>query len=391
MRRNMVVSLLFLLASTALADVPQTINHQGVVKVNGQPFNGTGRFKFAILNAAGVNVWTNDNSNLVLNGVPNTFEDATVIDGVYSVILGGTGPGYTMTPIAPAVFNEPERRLRIWFDDGTNGVQQLTPDHSLTSTPYAQLADVVSKLYIPGTSSPAVVVDNNGFISMGTNHSIRVNDDISFGTTPPANTQVYISPQDPNSTGLKKSFWINSAVAIPDTDSVATISSTLQSAQSTVLKVIGDSDADSGGPYVFRVSSTGIGSGTYGQYWGPSDERLKTDIITIPNALDRVTKLRGVNFKWRDPSMGKSLRIGLISQEVEEIFPEAVHTSDDKDHTKSVEYQYLVGALVEAIKDLNCKIDTLSAEVEQLKMEPARLHESRRIVAVQPAGPKLVP
>lgn len=139
-RFRLAVSLfsLFVVTDSLRADVPQTINHQGVVKVNGVPFSGTGHFKFAILNASGVNVWTNDNSNLVLNGVPNTAEDVTVADGVYSVILGGTGPAYTMTPIAATVFNESDRRLRIWFDDGTNGIQQLTPDHSLTSSPYSQ-------------------------------------------------------------------------------------------------------------------------------------------------------------------------------------------------------------------------------------------------------------
>jgi len=126
------------IVSSACADVPPTMNHQGVVRVNGQPFNGIGHFKFAILNANGVNVWTNDNSNLVFNDVPESFEDVVVADGVYSVILGGAGPGYTMTPIAPTVFNEPDRRLRIWFDDGVNGQQQLTPDHTLTSSPYSQ-------------------------------------------------------------------------------------------------------------------------------------------------------------------------------------------------------------------------------------------------------------
>lgn len=124
----------------ARADVPQTINHQGLVKVNGVPFDGTGHFKFAILDPSGVNLWTNDNTNLVLNGVPNTFEDVAVTDGVFSTLLGGNGPGYTMVPVPPTVFGEANRRLRIWFDDGVNGPQQLTPDHTLSSSPYTHQA-----------------------------------------------------------------------------------------------------------------------------------------------------------------------------------------------------------------------------------------------------------
>jgi len=191
MRRLLFIGLVFgFSVLPAMADVPQTINHQGVVKVSGVPFNDMGHFKFAILNASGVNVWTNDNSNLVLNGVPNTFEDVTVTDGVYSVLLGGSGPGYTMTPITHTVFNGQDRRLRIWFDDGVNGLQQLTPDHSLTSAPYAQQATPPSQLFVPETSAPAINVDNNGGISMGTSHTIQLNDPVGFGANPAANTQV---------------------------------------------------------------------------------------------------------------------------------------------------------------------------------------------------------
>lgn len=127
-------------SGTVWADVPQTVNHQGLVQVDGVPFDGTGQFKFAILDASGVNVWTNDGTNLVLNGEPDTFEDVDVVAGVYSVILGGDGPGYSMTPIPPSVFNEADRRLRIWFDDGVNGIQQLSPEHALTSSPYGHNA-----------------------------------------------------------------------------------------------------------------------------------------------------------------------------------------------------------------------------------------------------------
>lgn len=47
----------------AFADVPGQINHQGVVKVNGVPFDGTGLFRFAIVDPdAPKNLWSNDGS-----------------------------------------------------------------------------------------------------------------------------------------------------------------------------------------------------------------------------------------------------------------------------------------------------------------------------------------
>jgi hypothetical protein len=57
---------------------------------------------------------------------------------------------------------------------------------------------------------------------------------------------------------------------------------------------------------------------------GASDERLKTDIYTIENALEKTLLLRGVNYTLIQIEPDK-IRIGLIAQEVELIIPEVVH------------------------------------------------------------------
>ena len=111
----------------------------------------------------------------------------------------------------------------------------------------------------------------------------------------------------------------------------------------------------------FRITSDGNVEGTHGDYHTASDIRLKDNIETIPNALERVKSLRGVNFTWKDKDKEK-LRIGLIAQEVEEVFPESVHTEDTEEAIKSVEYQFLVGALVEAVKELSAKVEALEAQ-----------------------------
>ena len=85
-----------------------------------------------------------------------------------------------------------------------------------------------------------------------------------------------------------------------------------------------------------------------------SDERLKTDINTIENALDKVTKMRGVTFK-RDGVAGT----GVIAQEVQPHLPEVVH---DKQEYLSVAYGNMVGVLIEAIKDLKQQVDELKGE-----------------------------
>ena len=84
-----------------------------------------------------------------------------------------------------------------------------------------------------------------------------------------------------------------------------------------------------------------------------SDERIKTNIKTIENALDKTLLLRGVEYNdFRIEPERK--RIGLIAQEVELIVPEVVRTDDDG--MKSIEYQNLIGLLVEAVKQLNNKV-----------------------------------
>ena len=82
-----------------------------------------------------------------------------------------------------------------------------------------------------------------------------------------------------------------------------------------------------------------------------SDMRLKSDIRTIDNALNRVCDLRGVFFT-RDGAAGT----GVIAQEVQNILPEVVHT---KQEYLSVAYGNMVGVLIEAIKELREEVKSL--------------------------------
>jgi hypothetical protein len=117
-----------------------------------------------------------------------------------------------------------------------------------------------------------------------------------------------------------------------------------------------------GGSEAFAVEDGGDVTGTHGTYHDSSDVRLKENITTIPNALNKVESLRGVNFTWKDTERkGSNLRMGFIAQEVEEVIPEVVHTQDDERKTKAVEYQYITGLLVEAVKELSNKVKELES------------------------------
>lgn len=90
-----------------------------------------------------------------------------------------------------------------------------------------------------------------------------------------------------------------------------------------------------------------------------SDERLKTNIQPIDNALDILNGLEGCSFNWI--STGKK-SYGFIAQEVEIMLPELVVTGNDPAGTKAVNYVATIGILVEAIKELNARLEVLEGK-----------------------------
>ena len=89
-----------------------------------------------------------------------------------------------------------------------------------------------------------------------------------------------------------------------------------------------------------------------------SDARLKENVETIDNALDKVCAMRGVTFNRIDNENG-GRQMGVIAQEVQEIVPEVVKENNDENNTLSVSYGNLVGVLIESIKELKAEIDEL--------------------------------
>lgn len=93
------------------------------------------------------------------------------------------------------------------------------------------------------------------------------------------------------------------------------------------------------------------------EYHCSSDIRLKEKIVPLNSALNKVSQLEGVSFNWRDKNIGTDREIGLIAQEVEKVFPEVVST--DEEGYKSVQYANLVAPIINAIKELDKKIEDL--------------------------------
>jgi len=91
-----------------------------------------------------------------------------------------------------------------------------------------------------------------------------------------------------------------------------------------------------------------------------SDQNLKDNIKTIENPLSKVLSIRGVNFEWKDSNKASA---GVIAQEVEKVLPELVTGQN----TKTVNYNGLIGLLIETVKEQQKQIDALSEKISKFE------------------------
>jgi hypothetical protein len=93
-----------------------------------------------------------------------------------------------------------------------------------------------------------------------------------------------------------------------------------------------------------------------------SDANLKGNIQTFTNALDAIENIRGVRFEWKENSKPS---VGVVAQEIEKVIPELVTNTNPK----TVNYNGLIGVLIEAVKEQQVQINTLKEQIEDLKNE----------------------
>jgi hypothetical protein len=116
-------------------------------------------------------------------------------------------------------------------------------------------------------------------------------------------------------------------------------------------------------------------------YQGISDERLKTNIKNIPDALNKINAIKGITFNFNDVALQAGVgnqenQIGVLAQEIEAVLPEAVHpapfdiqyvdgvaTSKSGQNYKTVQYEKLVPLLIEAVKELSAKVSELEQRI----------------------------
>jgi hypothetical protein len=94
-----------------------------------------------------------------------------------------------------------------------------------------------------------------------------------------------------------------------------------------------------------------------------SDEKLKDNIRVVEDSIGKLKQLRGVEFEWKKD--GKS-SAGVIAQDVEKVLPQAVKTVEDlntQEPYKTVNYDALHALLIEAVKELSARVESLEAKL----------------------------
>ncbi len=208
---------------------------------------------------------------------------------------------------------------------------------------------------VTGTGTLATVNANVGtFGSGGAIPTITVNaKGLITGVTTTAVTSGTTITDD---TSTNASIFLTFTSATSGSISAANVSSTkLTFNPSSGNLGIGTTNATSKLHVSGDVRVTGIVTAT--DFNSTSDINLKENVKIIVDPLDKITKLNGVTFNWKE---NQKPSIGVIAQELEKVLPELVTQGD----VKSVNYNGLIGVLIEAVKEQQKQIEELKSIIK---------------------------
>ena len=99
-------------------------------------------------------------------------------------------------------------------------------------------------------------------------------------------------------------------------------------------------------------------------------KKTKDNIKTIEEPIYKLRQLRGVEYEWNDKQNtyeSGSLDSGIIAQDVQQVMPSLVSSVEDLNDTSShlaVDYNGIIGLLIETVKEQQNQIDTLKAQLQ---------------------------
>ena len=106
-----------------------------------------------------------------------------------------------------------------------------------------------------------------------------------------------------------------------------------------------------------------------------SDKNVKQHIYTIQNPLDKIKKISGVEFQWKE---SKQYSAGVIAQEIEQVLPVAV--SQNEAGYKTVKYNCLIGLLIEGMKQQQTQFQQLQSTMKTLQTQLNQVTEQVTLI-----------
>ena len=230
---------------------------------------------------------------------------------------------------------------------------------------------VTAATYGSATAIPAITVDAKGLITSVSTNTVNTTTNLSKSVSSSSIT-------------IESSTGDNVTINEATTSAAGLMSSThhdkLDGIASGATNVSNNNQLTNGAGYITSSGTAALAQGltgtpnitvgtiscgnitSSGTVTANSDAKLKKNVATVSNALDKVNLLRGVEF---DYIADDKHSIGVIAQEVESVLPDLV----EGDEIKSVAYANLTAVLIEAVKELTSEVNTLKAELNTLKGE----------------------
>jgi hypothetical protein len=141
-------------------------------------------------------------------------------------------------------------------------------------------------------------------------------------------------------------------------------SSTVDIYGTDVVNILASSNIDNTAPTILENCGSHIITGFCshgGCSCSSSDERLKTNVTNLEYGLDAIKELTPISFEFKKSDDLKHL--GFIAQDVQQIIPEVVQTQSD--NMLGIRYDELIPVLVNAVKELTEKVETLEMKLQE--------------------------
>lgn len=359
---------------TATSTLDTPTEKQISVAVPDPSSSSTGHFSFNSIFGGDYNQVISSRRSTVVGGRNNKikFIERGLISGVDNLIIGEQKTSSESLAQGFIVFGRDNQAVLSSLGEsstvassGYTSSWQTVNSASGAPTDYGQMSNVIfgganlvrnaSKLSILGSNNELLIKQADGNTAaasiaqvasevtiLGTDNKIRISDQVEVSNLGIFGTNFNLTETEM----VQNSFYIGNPM----------VDDTVEISKLTRVFVA----ADGGAFFTGDVISFAL-----------SDKKYKTNILPISNSIDKLMKISGVSFEWRDnQSIYSGNDVGVIAQEIKEVLPEVV---EEGRLGLKVKYEKITPLLIEAMKEQNSKIEYLEEKIKELSLAVDKL------------------